>query len=357
MIGIKDKRCITCEYWVGKREFKNGRISDGGSFGKSTCSKDGRSCGNGFGFGCYKYKQWSAIELYLLQEQKKKEQKDYQRQLEWEKIHQDIDNNRRKAEHEKQHRELERERERLEYERRLLEKERERLEYEKWYSSLTPEQRKEEDDRKKKEEEERQLKAEEQKRQAEKERIEYKKMQRRKGLISLLSIVVGILILIGIIEIINSTKNYRYAYRKLKRYDDETYEIKENIGQATLDYYIYADDRNNLYAQITCVFNDDSFGYQELGAYIEIEKGKVKNKISVSLKKDKNKKYTIDAEIKFYGVSFEKYPTISFSHFEIEKGNLTNEQINFCKTLVLELYNKTNDFFLLANPKKPLFPQ
>lgn len=299
-----------------------------------------------------KYKYVNILSVYSKHD---RERKIREEKLEYE---------REQREYERQQRELERERDRVESERHALEVERKRLEYERWYSSLTPAQRKAEDEKKKKEEEERRIRLEEEKARLEEERarleeerIEHEKKRKRIRLTVLLSIVVGILLLIGVIEIINSTKNYRYAYRELKKYDDETYEIIDNINQTILDYYIYADDRNNLYAQITCDFNDDSFGYQHLGAYIVIKKGKVKDTISVSLTKDKNKKYTIDASIKFYGISFEKYPTISFTRFEIEKGNLTNEQINFCKTLVLELYNQTNDFFILANPKKPLFPQ
>ncbi len=163
---LKRKNCYTCEYYCAHRELRN-------SFSSTTLYVDYQgTCSNRMSSSngkqvndenwCSYHKTWDAVQkqLNLEEEKKKLERLKEEQKREAEKIAKE--NERIRKEQEEQIRKLKyeqnKEAERIAYEARKLqqeqearlreiEREKERLEYERWYSSLTPNERRKEDER------------------------------------------------------------------------------------------------------------------------------------------------------------------------------------------------------------------
>lgn len=121
--NFRKEKCWSCEFYCGQREYKKGFLGDSiCTGGKGLCSN---KCSSKSGKTvyednwCSKYKKWSVI---VIEEQKREAQRLQQEER------------RRKYE--------------LEQERKKLELERQRLEYERWYNSLSPEEKRREDTKK-----------------------------------------------------------------------------------------------------------------------------------------------------------------------------------------------------------------
>ena len=129
--NFRKNKCWSCEFFCGRREYKNGlfspHVSTDGS-GVCGCSRgpDSKKRVNEDHW-CSKYQKWGVLEAYLANERYKEQQRLEERRIQEE---------RRKAieAQERQERQLRAERERLR-------KERERLEHENYLASLSPEER------------------------------------------------------------------------------------------------------------------------------------------------------------------------------------------------------------------------
>lgn len=129
--NFRKNKCWSCEFFCGRREYKNGLFSpyvSTDSFGICGCNRgpDSKKRVNEDHW-CSKYQKWGVLEAYLANEKYKEQQRLEERRIQEE---------RRKAieAQERQERQLRAERERLR-------KERERLEHEKYLASLSPEER------------------------------------------------------------------------------------------------------------------------------------------------------------------------------------------------------------------------
>ena len=207
--NFKKDKCWSCEYYCGKREYKRG-VFLGDSVqteGKGTCSnkrsdKNGREV-NEDGW-CSRYQKWGVLQSALAVEAQKKESQriEAEQRREAERI---------QAENDRREREIERE-------RRRLEEERKRLEYERWYNSLTPEERAAEDARIAEEKRLQAERIEEARRKEEEHRAEQvriakiRKAKTRKGLIigGIIAAVVTIVI-VSSVCIANAVKNKKAA--------------------------------------------------------------------------------------------------------------------------------------------------
>lgn len=181
--NFKKDKCWSCEYFCGKRDYKRG-VFLGDSVdtdGKGTCSNKRSDKYNHEVYEdgwCWKYQKWGVLQSALAVETQKRESQRIQ--------------------------------EEMERERRRLEEERKKLEYKRWYASLSPEERAEEDARiriKRIEDEKRRAEA------ARLRRIRNKKI--KKGLIIggiSLTVVIAIIavviaIIIASVSISNAVKN------------------------------------------------------------------------------------------------------------------------------------------------------
>ena len=129
--NFRKNKCWSCEFFCGRREYKNGFFSPSvstDSFGICGCNRgpDSKKRVNEDHW-CSKYQKWGVLEAYLANEKYKEQQRLEERRIQEE---------RRKAieAQERQERQLRLERERLR-------KERERLEHEEYLASLSPEEK------------------------------------------------------------------------------------------------------------------------------------------------------------------------------------------------------------------------
>lgn len=136
--NFKKDKCWSCEYFCGKREFKRGIF--GGNYvstdERGTCSNKAsrdynrRISENGW---CSRYQKWGVLQSALAAEEQKREIQRFEEE-------QRKETQRLQEESERREREIKLERMRLEEERR-------KLEHERWYASLTPEEKAKEDAR------------------------------------------------------------------------------------------------------------------------------------------------------------------------------------------------------------------
>lgn len=155
--NFKQNKCWSCEFFSGNREYKKGWFSDcvqTSEWGICTNKKSymhnnqkvqDSNC-------CSYYQKWTALQSAIVIQEQKKAQEQAERE--------------QRQAFERQERENQRQQEALRAERLRLEEERKKLEYEKWYNSLTSEEKQKEDDRLEAE----RIKAEELRRQREEER-------------------------------------------------------------------------------------------------------------------------------------------------------------------------------------------
>lgn len=135
--NFKNNRCWSCEFYCSHREYV-----EGGAFRservetdrRGTCTNK-RSLNNGKAVNessqCSKYQKWGVLQSSIFRKQLDKEKNDQQRKEEDQKC------------------EREREREKIERERDdPLQKVREAIDHDRWYSSLSPEERQRYDDEK-----------------------------------------------------------------------------------------------------------------------------------------------------------------------------------------------------------------
>ena len=129
--NFRKNKCWSCEFFCGRREYKNGFFSPSvstDSFGICGCNRGPNSKKRvNEDHWCSKYQKWGVLEAYLANEKYKEQQRLEERRIQEE---------RRKAieAQERQERQLRAERERLR-------KERARLEHERYLASLSPEER------------------------------------------------------------------------------------------------------------------------------------------------------------------------------------------------------------------------
>ena len=207
----KDK-CWSCEFFSGQREFKDGIF-----FGEQVCTGNSGVCNNPRSNNynkqvsengwCWKYQKWGVLQSAIAREEDKRIQEQAERE--------------QRQFYEQQERENQRQQEALRAERFRLEEERKRLEYERWYNSLTPEKRKQEDDRKEQE----RLKAEELRKQREEEnRIKREKEEKEQKLnkkFQLIWAVLGLALFFTIIYLIS-------AFSSLDHYNSLNNIVKDN---------------------------------------------------------------------------------------------------------------------------------
>ena len=164
--NFKKDKCWSCEFYCGKREYKHGLFLGDSVYtdSRGTCSnkrsdKNGREV-NEDGW-CSRYQKWGVLQSALAVEAQKRESEriEAEQRREMQRI---------QAENDRREREMERERIRLEEERK-------RLEYERWYASLSSEERAKEDARIAEEKRREAERLEEARRKAEAERIENEK--------------------------------------------------------------------------------------------------------------------------------------------------------------------------------------
>lgn len=206
--NIKQKCCWSCKYYAGERDYKNGFFF-GSSFDvdeRGQCTKNKGNNRDGstiYSWYCSHYERAGDVAAYIKQEEAEREAKRQQREAESLNLEKQRKERQLREESRRQERELEVERTRIANERLALERERKKLEYERWYSSLSDEEKVLEDKRveeqRKKEEEERKERErqyaiyQEQERQR-RERETIKARKRKKVIIFS---TVGILVAIG----------------------------------------------------------------------------------------------------------------------------------------------------------------
>lgn len=208
------EKCWSCEFFCGERKRKSGIF-----LGNSTeTSKTGTcSCRNSSHFNktvfdtnwCSKYQKWGVIASSIAE--KESQERLRKQQLE-------------NAKYEQQ---LKAEQERAEKKRRELERERRALEYQRWYSSLSLEDKEKEKARLTREAEENRIRYEQEKREKEEQRrlkVELDKRKRKNKIIigACLGIIFVLMLIFGIKScydkkaeeerIINSNLIYEYSY-------------------------------------------------------------------------------------------------------------------------------------------------
>lgn len=208
------EKCWSCEFFCGERKRKSGIF-----LGNSTeTSKTGTcSCRNSSHFNktvfdtnwCSKYQKWGVIASSIAE--KESQERLRKQQLE-------------NAKYEQQ---LKAEQERAEKKRRELERERHALEYQRWYSSLSLEDKEKEKARLTREAEENRIRYEQEKREKEEQRrlkAELDKRKRKNKIIigACLGIIFALMLIFGIKScydkkaeeerIINSNLIYEYSY-------------------------------------------------------------------------------------------------------------------------------------------------
>lgn len=226
----RQEKCWSCEFFCGERKHKEGLFlgdsTETSSNGTCTCKRSSNCNKTVSESGwCSKYQKWGVLASYIAKKENEEQLK--KQQVENERIERQM-----RYEQERTEAEFRRERERIESERRALEEERKKLEYERWYNSLSPEDKaiedkriedekrrlaKEAEERRirqlREEEERRQLEEEERKRLEEQKIIEFEKARKRKKrtLITLASIFgVIVLTITGIIVGSKIKENVEY---------------------------------------------------------------------------------------------------------------------------------------------------
>ena len=196
--NFKKNKCWSCEYYCGKREYKRGAFLGDSVYtdGKGTCSntrseKSGRDVyEDGW---CSRYQKWGVLQSALAIEEQKRESQRIEYEQRREKQHIQDENNRRE-------REMEREKIRLEEERK-------RIEYERWYKTLSLEEKAAEDSRIEK------ARSEYEQRKTEEAQVAKKRKAKiKKGLvISGIAIVAVTIIIVSSVLISNAVKNKKAA--------------------------------------------------------------------------------------------------------------------------------------------------
>lgn len=194
--NFKKNQCWSCEFFSGNRDYKKGW------FGDSVETSDWGTCTNQKSFlhrnqkvqssgYCSCYQKWSVLQNAIEMQEQKKAQEQAERE--------------QRQAFERQERESKRQQEAIRAERLHLEEERKKLEYERWYSSLTPEEKRKEDDRLEAErvrtEELRKQREEERKREEEQRRIkdaERKRKIKKFSIIGSIIALVAVAIIVGI---------------------------------------------------------------------------------------------------------------------------------------------------------------
>ncbi len=134
--SIKQKRCWSCKYYCGSREYKKGMWL-GSNFEVDEKGRCSRGKGNGkdgatiYSWHCSYYERAGDVQSYISQEEAEKEIKRTQREAEY---HQS-------KEYEKLKKLIQQEQNQIKQERLHLELERKRLEHERWLNSLSPEEK------------------------------------------------------------------------------------------------------------------------------------------------------------------------------------------------------------------------
>lgn len=226
--NFKQNKCWSCEFFSGKREYKKGW------FGDSVETDDLGTCTNQKNFlhknqtvlssgWCSCYQKWGVLQSAIVREEDKRIQEQAERE--------------QRQFYEQQERENQRQQELLRAERFRLEEERKRLEYERWYNSLSPEEKRREDERKEQE----RIKAEELRKQREEEnKIKKEKEEKQQKLnkkVQLIWALVGLALFFTIIYLIFafSTLDYYKTLYNIEAYDGfadriSEYTVKSIIG-------------------------------------------------------------------------------------------------------------------------------
>ena len=230
------KNCWSCIFFSGRRDVKGGfygyvETSNWGICTNQKCFHANDEVSDGY--SCSYYQQCGGLiatqEQKRAKEQAEREQKRATEQAE--RKQEQIAREQRQF-YEQQERENPRQQEALRAERFRLEEERKRLEYERWYNSLTPEKRKQEDDRKEQE----RIKAEELRKQREEEnktkREKEEKQQKLNKKFQLIWALVGLALFFTIIYLIFAFSSLDY-YKTL--YNIETYDgFADRISEYTI---------------------------------------------------------------------------------------------------------------------------
>lgn len=224
--NFKKDKCWSCEFFCGKRNYKKGFLlgDSAETVSQGTCSNKRSS-----NFGktvrenewCSKYQKWGVLQSALARQELQRQQQIQEQQQAM--VLRETTKRRRQEQQEYEHRERH-----LAEERRQIEEERKQLELQRWYSSLSPEERERYDQKQarlKAESEERQRieakkRREEQYQQEENERllsIEREEQRQREELtkkrkkkiilISLLAVLLTIAIIVGTLAIFAAVKN------------------------------------------------------------------------------------------------------------------------------------------------------
>lgn len=240
--NFKKDKCWSCEFYCGKREYKKGAFLGDSVYtdGRGTCSnkrsdKNGREVSeDGW---CSRYQKWGVLQSALAVEAQKRES---------ERIEAEQRREMRRIQEENDRRERE-----MERERRRLEDERKRLEYERWYDSLSPEERAAEDARieeEKRREAERiaELRRKEEERRAEEARLaKIRKAKAKKGLIigGIIAAVITVVI-VSSVCIANAVKKKNAADAFANSDTGKLVALiqKENNGKNEFYFYVDRDE-------------------------------------------------------------------------------------------------------------------
>lgn len=236
--NFKKNKCWSCEFYCGKREYKRNFFLGDSVYtdGRGTCSnkrseKSGKEVyEDGW---CSRYQKWGVLQSAIaIKEQKLASQRiEAEQRQEMQRVQ---DENER----------CERE---IENERRRLEQEREQLEYERWYSTLSPEDREAEDARIIEEKRRTQERIEEVRRSIENRKQEAIKAAKiRKAKTKKTFIIVGIVVA-SLTVVITSTTLIANAISKNAFANSDTGKLialirKETNGKDDFYFSIYRDE-------------------------------------------------------------------------------------------------------------------
>lgn len=284
--SIKQKCCWSCKYYAGERDYKNGFFF-GSSFevderGQCTKNKGNNRDGSTiYSWYCSHYERAGDVAAYIKQEETEREAKRQQREAESLNLEKQRKERQLREESRRQERELEVGRTRIANERLALERERKKFEYERWYSSLSDEERALENKRvegQRKKEEEKSEKDSTlyiKNRNASEEREAIKARKRKKVIIlSIVGIVVAIVAAIVGVFIGNgiAAKNKQDAFNNsatgvfkdyLSQLDGYQLGLLDDVGiVGRYGGYVDIDSRGRIYVSIEYCANGfkDSYG-------------------------------------------------------------------------------------------------
>lgn len=209
---------------------------------------------------CSKYQKWGVLAAYIAKkenEEQLKKQKEENARIERE----------MRYEQERAESELRRERQRIESERLALEAERKKLEYEKWYGSLSPDEKLKEDRRVEEEKrrvareaEERRIREEEKLKEREAKRLAYEENARKKKKrkrITILCIIGAIILLVSGICIGKAINNSISEKKEIEAFNNSSTGVftkylanQQGYSDGVLTQYIDIEGRGRIYIQI-----------------------------------------------------------------------------------------------------------